>query len=55
MNAMTEYKEYTDGDKQALRDLIVYAKAQTGKDVKTGDMIAAVSPGLETPVELKGL
>jgi hypothetical protein len=55
-NAMTEYRTYTDGDKAALKDLIAYAKTKTGlADIKTGDMICAVTPGLETPVELRGI
>ena len=54
-NAMTEFKTYTDGDKAALRELTAYAKDKTGKEVKTGDMIAALTPGLETPAELKGI
>lgn len=53
-NAMSEFKLYTDGDKQALRELTQYAKDK-GIDVKTGDMIAAVTPGMETPVHLKGI
>jgi hypothetical protein len=54
-NAMTEFKSYTDADKVALRELTAYAKEKTGKDVKTGDMICALTPGLETPKELMGI
>jgi hypothetical protein len=52
---MTEYRTYTDGDKAALKELSAYAKDKIGKEVKTGDMIAALTPGLETPAELKGI
>jgi hypothetical protein len=54
-NAMTEYRTYTDGDKAALKELTAYAEAKTGKPAKTGDMIAALTPGLDTPAELKGI
>lgn len=54
-NAMQEYRTYTDGDKAALKELTAYAKEKTGKDTKTGDMIAAITPGMDTPVELKGI
>ena len=54
-NAMTEFKAYTEGDKAALRELTAYAKEKTGNDIKTADMIAALTPGLETPAELKGI
>lgn len=55
VNAMTEFKNYTDGDKAALRELTQYAKDKTGKDIKTGEMIAALTPGMETPPELRGI
>lgn len=55
MNAMTEYKTYSDEDKAALKALKSEAEAKIGGDIKLADMISAVTPGLVTPDHLKGV
>lgn len=55
MNVMQEYKTWSDADKAALRDLRAEVAAKIGDEPKLGDMIAAVTPGVETPAYLKGL
>jgi hypothetical protein len=55
MNVMQEYKTWSDADKAALRDLRAEVAAKIGSEPKLGDMIAAVTPGVETPAYLKGL
>ena len=54
-NAMIEYKGMSADDKAALKELQDYAKSKTGADVKLADMIAAVTPGMDTPEYLRGI
>lgn len=51
----TAFKAMTDEDKAALRELQEYAKQKTGQDVKLADIIAAVTPSMETPAYLRGI
>ena len=42
-------------DKAALKELQEYAKGKTGVDVKLADIIAATTPGFDTPEYLRGV
>lgn len=58
INAMTEYKGYSAEDKAALAELKTHVAKQLGVEetaVKTTDLIAALTPGMETPAHLKGI
>jgi len=51
---MGEYKKYSEGDKAALRALQAETQAKLGiPEIKISDMLAAVTPGIETPAFLK--
>ena len=53
MNAAQRYRHYTNEDKAALKELKAETEAKLSRDVKLGDMIAAVEPEMETPEELR--
>lgn len=49
MNVTTTYKAMSDADKAALKVLQAEEIARTGREIKLGDMVAALTPGFPDP------
>jgi len=50
---MGEYRKMSESDKNALHALKAEAQVRLGVEIKISDMLAAVTPGIETPAFLK--
>ncbi len=50
---MRKYKEYTEGDKAALKELRAEVQEKLGHEVKLGDILKAVEPLEDTPEILR--
>ena len=48
------YKAMGPEDKDALKQLKAETEKRIGRDISLGDMIRAVTPGMETPEYLRG-
>lgn len=55
MSIMQKFKEYTQEDKQALRELKAECEAKTGSEIRQADLIRAVEPEETTPDHLANL
>ena len=53
MNAMQVYKEYSEADKAALKQLQAEEEKRLNRKVQLSEMIAAVTPGMETPASMQ--
>jgi hypothetical protein len=55
MNTAATYKAMSVEDKAVLQELKAYASEKAGRAVSLAEIIASVTPGMETPKDLRGV